>query len=392
MQNFTYVNGVKFVFGKDTENQVGDLAAATGAKKVLLHYGSDRIKASGLYDRLTSSLKEAAVEVVDFGGVVANPRLSMVYEGIELCKEHDVDLILAVGGGSAIDSAKAIAVGACYDGDVWDLFLGKGRGETSIPVATVLTIPAAGSEVSRDSVISKEEGELKKAYSQDSLRPVFSIMNPELTYTLPDFQTTCGIVDMLAHTFERYFTLEPQVEVTGRMSEGLMKAVIDLGPKLLEDTDDYGLRAEIMWAGMLAHNGLLGTGRVEDWASHMIEHELSAIYDIAHGAGLSIIFPAWMKYVYKDDVPRFAKWANRVFDMEIDPLNMEDAVCKGIDALERFYRTLNMPTRLSDLDIPGDRLEEMADKATNGGAWQLGNFKKLSKDDVLEIYNLALEH
>lgn len=391
MRDFQYDNKVKFVFGKDTERQVGEMTAAAGAKKVLLHYGSDRIKKSGLYGRVTESLEASGISFVPLGGVVANPRLSKVYEGINLCKTEGVDLILAVGGGSVIDSAKAIAAGCHYDGDVWDLYVGKGQVESSVPLATVLTIPAAGSEVSPDSVITKEEGELKRAYSHISLRPVFSILNPELTYTLPKFQTTCGITDMLAHTFERYFTNEPNVEVTDRLSEGLMKAIVTLAPKLLAEPDNYDYRAEIMWAGTMAHNGLFGTGRSEDWASHIIEHELSGIYDIAHGAGLSIVFPAWMKYVYKHNLPRFAKWANRVFDIEIDPDDLEGTALKGIDALELFYISIDMPIRLSDLDIPGDRLEEMADKATHGGEWQLGNFN-LTKVDVVEIYKLALEH
>lgn len=389
MQNFNYYNKVNFIFGKDTEGNVGELVAAEGKKKVLLHYGGGSIKRSGLYDRVLASLGAYDIEVVELGGVVANPRLSMVYEGIDLCKKEQVDFILAVGGGSVIDSAKAIAAGCCYDGDVWDLYVGMGNISDSIPLATILTIPAAGSEVSPDSVITKEEGGLKRPFSHISLRPVFSILNPELTYTLPEFQTTCGVVDMLAHTFERYFTLEPHVEVTDRMAEGLMKAIINISPKLLHDPDNYDYRAEIMWSGTMAHNGLLGTGRVEDWGSHLIEHELSGIYDIAHGAGLSIVFPAWMKYVYKEDVPRFAGWANRVFDIEIDPRNLEDAVCKGIEALEAWYKTIKMPTRLSDMDIPLDRIEEMAEKATDGGKGQIGNFKKLTKADVVEIYKLA---
>lgn len=392
MRDFNYYNKVNLVFGKDTEHQVGTLAKEAGATKILLHYGGGSIKRSGLYDRVKKSLKDVNIDVVELGGVVANPRLSMVYEGIELCKKEGVDFILAVGGGSVIDSAKAIACGNHYDGDVWDLYMGKAGIETSTPVATVLTIPAAGSEVSGGSVITKEEGDLKRAYGHISLRPVFSILNPELTYTLPDYQAACGFVDMLAHTFERYFTKEPNVEVTDRMSEGLMKAIIHLGPKVLANPDTYDYRAEIMWAGTNAHSDLLGTGRLDDWASHGIEHEISGIYDIAHGAGLSIVFPAWMKYVYKEDMPRFAKWANRVFDIEINPDHLEETICKGIDALERWYRSINMPTRLSDANIPGDRIEEMAKKATGGGQGTIGNFKKLTQEDVTNILTLALAH
>lgn len=390
MQNFNYYNNVEFVFGAATEQQVGELTKKAGASKVLLHYGGGSIKKSGLYDRVVDSLTKEGISIVELGGVVSNPRLSLVYEGIRMCKEQNVDFILAVGGGSVIDSAKCIAAGNHYDGDAWDLLTGKGSITKSTPIGTVLTIPAAGSEVSPDLVITREEGQLKRAYSHISLRPVFSILNPELTFTLPKFQTTCGMVDMLAHTFERYFTRETHVQATDRMAEGLMKSIIDIAPKLLKDPNNYELRAEIMWSGTLAHNGLLGTGRVEDWASHIIEHELSGIYDVAHGAGLSVIFPAWMKYVYKEDVARFASWANRVFDIEINAFDLEETVLKGIAALESFYESLEMPTRLSDLDISDDRLEEMALKATGNGEWAIGNFKKLSKDDVVEIYKLAL--
>lgn len=390
MQNFNYYNNVEFVFGAATEQQVGELTKKAGASKVLLHYGGGSIKKSGLYDRVVDSLTKEGISIVELGGVVSNPRLSLVYEGIRMCKEQNVDFILAVGGGSVIDSAKCIAAGNHYDGDAWDLLTGKGSITKSTPIGTVLTIPAAGSEVSPDLVITREEGQLKRAYSHISLRPVFSILNPELTFTLPKFQTTCGMVDMLAHTFERYFTRETHVQATDRMAEGLMKSIIDIAPKLLKDPNNYELRAEIMWSGTLAHNGLLGTGRVEDWASHIIEHELSGIYDVAHGAGLSVIFPAWMKYVYKEDVARFASWANRVFDIEINAFDLEETVLKGIAALESFYESLEMPIRLSDLDISDDRLEEMALKATGNGEWAIGNFKKLSKDDVVEIYKLAL--
>jgi len=388
MQAFQYNNKVKFVFGKETEHKVGDMIKEAGGSRVLLHYGGGSIKRNGLYERVVKSLKEANLYVVDLGGVVSNPRLSKVYEGIRLCKEEKIDFILAVGGGSVIDSSKCIAAGCRYDGDVWDLLTGKGRIETSIPLATVLTIPAAGSEVSADLVITREEGQLKRAYNHSSLRPVFSIMNPELTYSLPKFQTTCGIVDMLAHIFERYFTREEHVEVTDRMAEGLMKAIMHLAPKLIAEPNNYDYRAEIMWAGTMAHNGLLGTGRIEDWSSHIIEHELSGIYDIAHGAGLSIIFPAWMKYVYKEDIPRFAQWANRVFDIELDPNNLEEAVCNGISTLERFYKNLEMPVRLSDVGINDEQLEEMAEKAVGGKT--IGNFKALGKEDVINIYQLAL--
>ncbi len=388
MLNFNYSNTTNFIFGKDTEKELGS-SIPKNVKKILLHYGGGSIKRSGLYDTVIDQLTKAGFAFVELGGVVANPRLSKVYEGIELCKNEGVDFILAVGGGSVIDSAKAIACGNEYDGDVWDLFIGKGQATTSTPLATILTIPAAGSEVSPDMVITKEEGLLKRGYTHISTRPVFSIMNPVLTMTLPEYQTTCGIVDMLAHTLERYFTNEPNVELTDRLAEGLMKAIVTVGPKVVAEPDNYAYRAEIMWAGTHAHSGLLGTGRSEDWASHMIEHEISGIYDIAHGAGLSIIFPAWMKYVYKNDVARFAMWANRVFDIEINARDLEETALKGIEALERFYKSIKMPIRLSDADIVDNQYELMASKATGDGSYKIGNFVELSKDDVVKIYELA---
>lgn len=388
MLNFNYSNTTNFIFGKDTEKELGSLIPKN-VKKILLHYGGGSIKRSGLYDTVIDQLTKAGFAFVELGGVVANPRLSKVYEGIELCKNEGVDFILAVGGGSVIDSAKAIACGNHYDGDVWDLLIGRGQVDSSTPLATILTIPAAGSEVSPDMVITKEEGQLKRAYSHISTRPVFSIMNPVLTMTLPEYQTTCGIVDMLAHTLERYFTNEPNVELTDRLAEGLMKAIVTVGPKVVAEPDNYAYRAEIMWAGTHAHSGLLGTGRSEDWASHMIEHEISGIYDIAHGAGLSIIFPAWMKYVYKNDVARFAMWANRVFDIEINARDLEETALKGIEALERFYKSIKMPIRLSDADIVDNQYELMASKATGNGSYKIGNFVELSKDDVVKIYELA---
>ncbi len=388
MLNFDYYNKTNFIFGKETEKRLSSLIPK-GVKKVLIHYGGGSIKRSGLYDTVIKQLTDANIAFVELGGVVANPRLLKVYEGIEICSKENVDFILAVGGGSVIDSAKAIACGNNYDGDVWDLYVGKGQIEGTTPLATILTIPAAGSEVSADTVITKEEGQLKRAYSHISLRPVFSIMNPVLTMTLPAYQTACGIVDMLAHTFERYFTKESNVELTDRMAEGLMKTIINIGPKVLAKPDNYDYRGEIMWAGTHAHSGLLGTGRSDDWASHMIEHEISGIYDIAHGAGLSIVFPAWMKFVYKTDLPRFAAWANRVFDIEINPNDLEETALKGIFALEMFYKSLNMPIRLSDADIVDNQYELMANKATNHDNNTLGNFVKLSKNDIIEILTLA---
>lgn len=389
MNNFEYHIKTNIVFGRDAEKQVGKLTKAE-TDKVLLHYGGGSIKRSGLYDIVVNSLKDAGVEVVELGGVVPNPRVSLVREGIRICREQKVEFILAVGGGSVIDSAKAIASGYYHDGDVWDIFTGKGTIEKTLPLATILTIPAAGSEVSSSMVISNDDGQFKKPGGHPSLRPVFSLLNPEWTYSLPDYQTACGITDMMAHVMERYFTNTKHVELTDRLCEAVMKTVVTVGPKLLEDPKSYDLRAEIMWAGSNAHSDLVGTGRDEDWSTHDMEHEVSAIYDIAHGAGLAILFPAWMKYVYHHDVARFARWANRIFGIEINPYDLEETALAGIQALETFLQSIGMPTRLSDEGIPAEKFEEMANKATDNDTKTLGGFVKLSSRDIVQIYELAM--
>ncbi|GAE35501.1 NADH-dependent butanol dehydrogenase A [Halalkalibacter akibai JCM 9157] len=304
-----------------------------------------------------------------------------------LCKENNIDLILAVGGGSVIDSAKAIAIGAFYEGDVWDFFTGKASIENCLPLGVVLTIPAAGSESSGGSVITNEEGLYKRAVGHEMMRPKFAILNPVLTYTLPTYQTACGITDMMAHILERYFTNEKNVDLTDRLCESTLKAIINNAHTVIEDPTNYDARAEIMWAGTLAHNDLLGTGRIGDWGSHDIEHEISGIYDIAHGAGLAIIFPAWMKYVYKHDVNRFAQFANRVWDVEIDLNNLEKTALAGIKKTEQFFSSIGMPITLEEVNINDEHFEEMAQKGTERGP--LGNFIKLDQEDVYKIYQLA---
>lgn len=390
MLNFEYDNKTTMVFGKGTENQVGELTKLYG-KKVLLHYGSGSIKKYGLYEKIVNSLNESKIDYVELGGVVANPRLGLVKEGIELCKQQNVDFILAVGGGSVIDSAKGIALGMFYDGDVWDFYSKGIRPEKVLPVGVVLTIPAAGSESSTATVITKEDGGLKRGYGDLSLRPKFAILNPELTYTLPNYQTACGAVDMIGHVIERYFTNTTEVELTDRLCESVITTVINNAPKAIENNEDYASRAEIMWAGALAHNGLVGTGREEDWASHSIEHELSGIYDIAHGAGLAIVYPAWMKYVYKHDLNRFALFANKIFGIEVNNDNLEETALKGIEALEEFYKSIGMPTRLVDADIDEKNIELMAAKTTKENTRSLGSFVKLNENDIVEIYKLALK-
>jgi len=388
MQNFTYQNTTKIVFGKGTEEEVGEYTAKHGSK-VLLHYGGGSIKKYGTYDKVVKSLEKAGIEYVELGGVEPNPKLSLVHKGIELAKEESVDFILAVGGGSVIDSAKAIAVGYFYDGDVWDFYYNNVEITEALPVGVVLTIPAAGSESSTSSVVTKMDGMYKRSIGTELIRPKFAIMNPEITFTLPDYQTACGAVDIMAHIMERYFTNTDNVEYTDRLSEASLKTIINNTPKVLEDNEDYAARAEIMWVGSNAHNGLLGTGREEDWSSHGIEHELSGIYDVAHGAGLAVIFPAWMNYVYKHDLERFAQFAVRVWDVDPDFKDLEWTAKQGIKKLKEFFSEIGMPVTLAELDIPADRLEEMAEKATENGP--IGSFVELDTEDVLKIYKSALK-
>jgi hypothetical protein len=387
MLNFDFVSPTRIIFGKKTEEKVGE-EIKKYSNKILFHYGQGSIKKTGLYDKVAKSLKNAGVEFVELGGVQPNPRLSLVRKGIEICKKENINFVLAVGGGSVIDSSKAIAAGMKYEGDVWELYEGKGTLKEALPVGVILTIPAAGSEASMGSVITNEDGWYKRAINYDVLRPVFAIMNPELTYTLPPFQTAVGTVDMLTHVMERYFTNTQHVELTDRLSEATMRTIIHNAPQALKDPYNYDVRAEIMWAGTVAHNGLLGTGREEDWATHDIEHEVSGIYDVAHGAGLAVLFPAWMKYVYRHDLNRFARYAVNVWNVEADFFNLEKTALEGINRLEKYYKEdLKLPITLKELKVPDDRFEEMAEKATERGP--LGNFVKLYKEDVLNILKLA---
>jgi len=386
MLNFNFQNTTEIIFGRDVERQVGKKVSEYG-KKVLLHYGGASLKKFGLYYKIMKKLEEENIEIFELGGVLPNPRLSLVKEGIKICKDNNIDFILAVGGGSAIDSAKAISVGAKYDGDVWDFFENKAVISKTIPVGVVLTIPAAGSETSFATVITNEDGWYKKSLHDNKIRPKFTIMNPEITYTLPSYQTAAGAVDMMAHVLERYFTHEKYVELTDRLSEAVLKTVILNTPKALDFPEDYNSRAEIMISSTIAHNGLLDMGRESDWASHGIEHELSAIYDIAHGAGLAIILPAWMKYVYKANIDRFVQFAVRVWDVNMNYNDPESVVLEGIKKMEEFFTSIGMPTRLYEAGISGEKFEEMADKATENGT--LGNFIKLNREDIINIYRLA---
>jgi len=392
MQNFEFYNPTRLIFGKGQHKEIGSLIKPY-AKKVLFHYGSGSIKRTGVYDDVVTSLREAGIEFVELGGVKPNPRLSLVYEGIEICRKENIDFILAVGGGSVIDSAKAIAMGVPYDGDVWDFYLGKKEVEQALQVATILTIPAAGSESSSHTVITKEEAQLKLGYGNDKLRPLLSVIDPELFFTLPKEQIANGVSDMMSHIFERYFTNTLHTDLTDGLCESTLKTIMKNALILKDDPTNYDAWAEVSFAGNVAHNGLLGLGREQDWASHAIEHELSAIYDIAHGAGLAVITPAWMKYVYKTNLPMFVQFAVNVMGVEGSLREPEKIVLDGIKRLEEFYVKMGLPIRLSDLKIDDTNLELMARKATGenrGKEITLGGLKKLNKDDVLAIYKLAL--
>jgi hypothetical protein len=387
MNNFNFYSPTYFAFGKQRENEAGKLVKRFGGTRVLIHYGGGSVIKSGLLDRVKTSLTAENIIFTELGGVVPNPRSGLVYKGIELCKNEKIDFILAVGGGSAIDSAKAIAMGALYEGDFWDFYCGK-QIEKALPVATILTISAAGSEGSMGTVITHENGMLKRAANNEVLRPVFSIMNPELTASLPDYQIACGVTDMMAHVMERYFTNTKNVEISDRLSEGILLAIINEAPKALA-TRDYDALANIMWSGMVAHNDTSGVGRQDDWSSHQMEHELSALYDVAHGAGLAVMFPAWMKYVMSHDVMRFAQFAVRVWGCEMDFQNPEKTALQGIERYEQFMTSIGMPIRFSQLGAKAEDIPTMVKTmGLNGNT--LGSFVKLTENDVTKIYELAV--
>jgi alcohol dehydrogenase YqhD (iron-dependent ADH family) len=391
MNNFTFYSPTYFVFGKDEESNTGHYVRRFGGTKVLIHYGGGSVVRSGLLDRIKASLDSQGIAYLELGGVQPNPRSGLVYRGIDLCKKEGVDFILAVGGGSTIDSAKAIALGALYDGDFWDFYSGKPT-EKALPVATVLTIAAAGSEGSNGSVITKEEGKLKRSAGGDALRPRFSILNPALTQTLPPYQTACGITDIMAHLLERYFTNTRDVEVTDRVIEGLLLTMVQESPKVMADPNDYQARANIMWAGMMAHNNCCGVGREQDWGSHDLEHELSALYDCAHGAGLAVVFPAWMEYNLHHDVMRFAQLAHRVWGCSMDFQNPEVTAKAGIAAFRAFLRSIGMPQTLAELGGKEEDIPYLAHTAAwgNGNDGTLGSFVVLHEEDMANIYRLMV--
>ena len=389
MNNFNFYSPTYFIFGKERENEAGKYVKRFGGTRVLIHFGSGSVQKSGLLDRVKASLLAENIYFTELGGVVPNPRSELVYKGIDICKTDKIDFVLAVGGGSVIDSAKAIALSAIYDGDFWDFYTGKKQVEKALPVATVLTISAAGSEGSTGSVITHENGMLKRAANGDALRPVFSILNPELTCSLPAYQTACGSTDMMAHVMERYFTNTKDVEITDRISEAILLTVIKETPKALANPNDYEARANLMWAGMVAHNDTCGVGRDSDWATHMMEHELSGLYDVAHGAGLAVMFPAWMKYVMNHDIKRFAQFAVRVWDCEMDFQNPEKTALQGIERYEQFMTSIGMPIRFSQLGAKAEDIPTLV-KTMGLGKNTLGSFVKLTEEDVRKIYELAV--
>ena len=388
MNNFNFYSPTHFVFGKNRETEAGKYVKRFGGSKVLIHYGGGSVIKSGLLDRVKASLAKENISFAELGGVVPNPRSGLVYQGVEICKREKIDFILAVGGGSAIDSAKAIAIGALYDGDFWDFYTGKDV-EKALPVATILTISAAGSEGSTGSVITHENGMLKRAANSDALRPVFSVLNPELTCSLPAYQTACGATDMMAHVLERYFSNTKDVEITDRLCEAVLLTVIKETPKALANPNDYEARANIMWAGMVAHNDICGVGREQDWSTHQIEHELSGLYDVAHGAGLAVMFPAWMKYVMKHDIMRFAQFAVRVWGCEMDFQHPENTAKEGILKYEQFLTSIGMPIRFSELGAKAEDIPTLA-KTMGLGTGTIGSFVKLTTEDVTKIYDLAV--
>lgn len=391
MTNFQFYNPARIIFGKGNESMIGQqVAAFSKNKKCLLHYGGGSAKKSGLLDTVAASLKDAGVEYVELGGVVPNPRLATAQEGIRLCKEHGLDFILAVGGGSVIDSSKCIALGVADGGDVWKYYMDPSlpAPQNTLPIGAVLTIPAAGSESSNSTVITKEDEGLKRGYNHEAVIPKFAFINPEYTFTLPPYQVASGCADIMAHLMERYFTQTQDVDVTDRMIEGLLKTMLIYSPKTLANPTDYQIRAQICWAGTLAHNGLLNAGRVGDWGSHAIEHELSGMYDVAHGAGLAVVFPAWMRYAYKANKARFVQFAVRVMGIDLAVEHEEQIILDAIDKLEQFFRSLNLPTRLGEIGVGEEDLRKLAQMSQI--ARKPGNFIKLGEEDVYQILRLAL--
>ncbi len=391
MENFEFYSPTFFEFGKDTENKAGELVKRFGGNKVLIHYGGGSVVRSGLLDRVKSSLDNENIPYVELGGVKPNPRSGLVYEGIDLCKKENVDFVLAVGGGSVIDSSKAIAAGVVYDGDFWDFYQGK-RIEKALNIGTILTIAAAGSEGSPDSVITKEEGMFKRGASGDAIRPKFSILNPALTQTLPSFQSAAGITDIMAHLYERYLTNSTEVEVTDRLIEALLLTMKHEGPRVIENPDNYDARANIMWAGMMAHNNSCGVGRSQDWNSHTIEHELSALYDCAHGAGLAVTMPAVFTYTMNHNVMRFAKAAVRIWGCQMDFEHPEVTAKEGIEAFRNYLISIGMPKNFEELGAKEEDIPKLVNVLCRGDGREgtISGFVTLNEEDCTKIYKMMV--
>lgn len=394
MKNFTYYAPTRVMFGKETEEELGKIVSGYGFHKVLIHFGGGSVKRSGLLERLEKSLAAAGVEYVEFGGVQPNPKLSLVREAIQVCVQEQADLVLAVGGGSVIDSAKCVAAGAAEPSvDPWEYLSRVKTVDKSLPVGVVLTIAASGSEMSSSCVITKEEGALKRSFNSDLSRPLFAIMNPELTYSVSKFQTGCGTVDIMMHTLERYFGTDGEAPLTDRLAEGLLKEVIEAGRIADREPDNYEARAALMWAGSLSHNSLTGLGRDYFMTAHQIEHELSGMFDqVAHGAGLSVLFPAWCRYIYKYAIPRFCQYAVRVWNLDMNYEHPERTALAGIQATEEYFRSLGMPTRMGELGIAlmDAQIEELAEKATFFGTRIMPDYIPIGKKEIIEILREAL--
>lgn len=389
MKDFTYYTPTRYMFGRGVEAETGELTRWMGVKKVLIVYGGGSVVRSGLLNRVKTSLEDAGIEYLEMGGVQPNPIDTKVYEGIETCRANSIDGLVAVGGGSAIDTAKAIACGVPYEGDFWDFYAGKRIVEEALPVGVVLTIPAAGSEGSGNSVITKLDGLHKISLRTESaLRPKFAIMNPELTFTLPPFQTASGIADMMAHIFERYFTNTTDVEITDRVAEGVLKAIITEAPRVMAEPDNYEARANIMWSGTLAHNGICGTGRQEDWVSHFMEHEISAVYGVTHGAGLAVMFPAWMTFMASHHPAKIAQFARRVMDI-VEP-DDQQAALMGIARLKEFYCSIGLPVTFTQLGVENPDIDLLVAKLHENKGETIGGYYRLTANETAEIYRLAL--
>ncbi len=392
MKDFNYYAPTEVVFGKESEEQVARLVKKYGGTKVLVHYGGQSAIRSGLLPKIFDLLNQAGIDFVKLGGVVPNPRLSLAQKGIELCRKEGVDFILAVGGGSVIDSSKCIAYGVPYEGNVWDFYLGKAKATAMLPLAAVLTIPAAGSEMSESSVITNEEGDVKLGYSNNLSRPKFAIMNPCRTFTLPPYQTAAGVTDMMMHTMERYFTKDDDMDLTTEIAEAMLRSMKDAVFAVLKNPEDYRYRAQIMWGGSLMHNGLTGCGVNEDWATHQLEHELSGMFDVTHGAGLAAIWPSWARYVMHENVSRFVRFAVNVMGVPNDFTDPEGTALKGIEAMERFYHAIGMPINIKELigrDITDAEIKEMTRKCSRDYKATCGGLKVLEAKDMQAIYEMA---